>query len=204
MDGTVIPLSTVRAQRGTAPREEVALLSLELHQRERGTTTVPSLEDDIRRKVHDRCIRAALVVAGRRGALLSLAGTSAHPVVDALFRGEGAALTAADAAVEIGHAVREAQRSGERAIVISAAIGTGSCARTSGGVSVTSGSPARVAERLRERARPGELLLGGAAAEPVAGELNADVAAATAIDASIGTVPVWRLPITSHPSGTIE
>lgn len=211
MDGTVIPLSAARAQRAAAPapREEIAVLSLELHQRERGAGAPSVPEDDprrpdVRRKIHDRCIRAALVVAGRRGATLCLAGTSAHPVVEARFHGDDAGLHAADAVVEIAHAVREAQRSGERSIAIAAAIGSGSHTETPGGIGVTSGSPARVADRLRERARPGELLLGGTGAESAASELSATAVAASTIDAAVGTVPVWQLRVASHPTETIE
>ncbi|MEX2102149.1 MAG: hypothetical protein WEA54_06380 [Actinomycetota bacterium] len=207
MDGTVIPLSTVRAQReaAPAPREEIAVLSLELHPREGASgVSEEDLADGVRRKVHDRCIRAALVVAGRAGGVLALAGTSAHPVVEARFHGDEAAIRAADTAVEIAHAVREAQRSGERSVAVAAAVATGTRTRIPSGVAVSSGSPWRVADRLRDLARPGELLLGGAAAETAAGELSATAAARTTIDPSIGTVPVWRVRVASHPTEIVE
>ncbi|MEX2275871.1 MAG: hypothetical protein WEA10_09970 [Actinomycetota bacterium] len=202
MDGTVIPLSAARAQRtvSPAPREELATLSLELHFREGGS----GLDGEVQRKVHDRCIRAALVVAGREGAQLALAGTSAHPVVEARFEGPEAALRAADAVVEIGHAVREAQRSGERSISVAAAVAAGTSTTTPAGVTVASGSPWRVADRLRDRARPGELLLGGTAAERAAQELSATSEGGAPIDGAVGTVPVWHLRVASHPTESID
>jgi hypothetical protein len=191
----VIPLPIVRALSTAAPtamdrREQVVVLSLELGSADEGDAEP---DPDVESRVHERCIRAVLVVAGRRGASLALAGTSTHPVVEARFVGEGATDRAVYALLEVAEAVVEAQRAGEHRMAIRAGIGVGSVSSTPRGVRITRGSPSRVAERLRERATLGVLLLGGAGAGEAAEDLGAASDAALALDEGAPAVPVWRL-----------
>jgi hypothetical protein len=193
MDGTVIPLPNAHAPRGTARRvrEEVAVLSVEVR-------VVPADDGgpaDVARRVHERCVRASLVVAGRAGAVLCLAGTSAHPVVEACFRGEGAAFDAVRVAVAVARAVADAQRVDERELVASMGIGAGVASATEAGVRVTAGSPGRIAGRLRERALPGDILLGGTAWAELVDELGAEIRDQE--DTPGGSVPVWRIATVS-------
>jgi hypothetical protein len=172
--------------------EEVSVLSVELRPVD---ASAPSLSGEIVDRIHERCVRAALVVAGRRGGRLVLAGTSSHPVVEARFRGDRAGSRAAHAAVEIAGAVGEAQRSDESHLAACAGIGVGEASMSSIGVRITRGSPSRVAGLLREAAAPGFTLLGGEAAADPARELGGRADAAVTIDPLLPPVPVWRLAV---------
>jgi len=198
MDGRVIPLPSLRAlgEAGTgseAVQEQIAVLSVELRPVEGESRELPGLVPEVIERIHERCIRAALVVAGRRGGRLSLAGTSTHPVVEARFRGAGAAARAANAALEIAGAVAESQRSDERRMEACVGVGVGEASMSPVGVRITRGSPLRVAERLRELAGPGIVLLGGAGAEEAALELGADPQQGPRMDPSMPPVPTWCL-----------
>ena len=198
MDGRVIPLPNGRGL-GNADRgiegglsEEVSVLSVELRPID---DSAPRLSEEVVERIHERCIRAALVVAGRRGGRLFLAGTSIHPVVDARFRGEGAAARAAHASIEIATAISDSQRSDESHLAACIGIGVGDASMSPVGVRITRGSPARVAELLRQAAEPGWVVLGGEGAADPAVELDAQPGPPLSIDPRLPTVPVWRLPL---------
>jgi hypothetical protein len=196
MDGRVIPMPHVRGLRGTASTEEfseqVAVLSVELRPVD---DAAPELPAEVVDRIHERCIRAALVVAGRRGGRLFLAGTSTHPVVDARFRGDGAAARAAQAAVEIAHAVGDSQRSDESHLAVCMGIGVGEASMSPVGVRITRGSPARVAEILRAGAAPGSVAIGGQDAGEAARELGAATDGRIDVEPGPASVPVWRLRV---------
>jgi hypothetical protein len=201
MDGRVIPLPRARGLRDAAASvdgfaEEIAVLSVELRPVDEAA---PELAGEIVERIHERCIRAALVVAGRRGGRLFLAGTSTHPVVDARFRGTGAASRAAHAAVEIGRAVAESQRSDESHLGACIGIGVGEASMSPVGVRITRGSPARIAELLRGDAHPGSVLLGGEGAGEPAAELGAAQGQRVSVDADLAPVPVWRVDLDPTP-----
>jgi hypothetical protein len=195
MDGRVIPLPRARA-RGTPDAgrggEQISILSVELRSLD---ADAPGLPRPVVERIHERCIRASLVVAGRRGGRLFLSGTSAHPIVDARFRGEGSASRAAHAAVDIASAVADAQRSDEDHLAASIGIGVGEASISPVGVRITRGSPTRVAELLRAAAAPAYVLLGGAGAAAPAEELGAERGTAVSIDVGVPPVPVWRLAL---------
>jgi hypothetical protein len=193
----VIPLPKGRGPGNVArttheSAEQISVLSVELKP---VVPDAPRLARPIVERIHERCIRAALVVAGRRGGRLFLAGTSTHPVVDARFRGKGAAARAAQAAIEIAAAVADSQRSDESHLAPSVGIGVGEASMTPVGVRVTRGSPARVAELLREMAGPSHVMFGGDGAGEPARQLGASSGEAISIDPALPAVPVWRLEL---------
>jgi hypothetical protein len=197
MDGRVIPLPKARGLGNVAPpthgsAEQISVLSVELKPVD---ADAPQLPRAIIERIHERCIRAALVVAGRRGGRLFLAGTSMHPVVDARFRGDGAAGRATQAAIEIAAAVADSQRSDESHLAPSIGIGVGEASMSPVGVRITRGSPARVAELLREVAGPSLVLFGGDGAAGPARQLGASVGESISIDPALPAVPVWRLEL---------
>lgn len=197
MDGRVIPLPKARGLGNVAPTthespEQISVLSVELKPVD---ADAPQLARTIIERIHERCIRAALVVAGRRGGRLFLAGTSSHPVVDARFRGDGAAGRAAHAAIEIAAAVVDSQRSDESHLAPSIGIGVGEASMTPVGVRITRGSPARVAELLRGVAGPSHVLFGGDGAGEPARQLGASPGESISIDPVLPAVPVWRLEL---------
>jgi hypothetical protein len=197
MDGRVIPLPKGRGLGNVAPTthesaEQISVLSVELKPVD---ADAPQLARAIVERIHERCIRAALVVAGRRGGRLFLAGTSTHPVVDARFRGDGAAARAAQAAIEIAASVADSQRSDESHLAPSVGIGVGEASMTPVGVRITRGSPARVAELLREVAGPSHVLFGGDGAGEPARQLGASPGESLSIDPALPAVPVWRLEL---------
>jgi hypothetical protein len=197
MDGRVIPLPRGRGLGDAAPRaeasaEQISVLSVELKPVD---PDAPQLARDVIERIHERCIRAALVVAGRRGGRLFLAGTSTHPVVDARFRGDEAAGRAAQAAIEIAGAVADSQRSDESHLAPSIGIGVGEASMTPVGVRITRGSPARVAETLRGVAGPSHVLFGGEGAGEPARRFGASPANPIEIDAALPAVPVWELEL---------
>jgi hypothetical protein len=203
MDGRVIPLSHARGPVRQRPglgeaAEEISVLSVELRPVD---ASASALSGEVVDRIHERCVRAALVVAGRRGGRLVLAGTSSHPVVEARFRGAGAGARAAHAAVEIATAVREAQRSDESHLAACVGIGVGEASMSSIGVRITRGSPSRVAELLRQGAGPNDALIGGDAAAEPACELGGTAARALTIDPVMPEVPVWRLPAPERGAG---
>jgi hypothetical protein len=205
MDGRVIRLPRARGGLRDAAdsvdgfAEEIAVLSVELRPVD---DAAPELSGEIVERIHERCIRAALVVAGRRGGRLFLAGTSTHPVVDARFRGSGAASRAVHAAVEIGKAVAESQRSDESHLGACIGIGVGEASMSPVGVRITRGSPSRIAELLRGDAPPGSLLLGGDGAGEPAAELGATDGQRVSVDDGLPSVPVWRLALDRVPDAT--
>lgn len=197
MDGRVIPLPKARGLGNVVPAshgsaEQISVLSVELKPVD---ADAPQLERGVIERIHERCIRAALVVAGRRGGRLFLAGTSTHPVVDARFRGDGAASRAAQAAVEIAAAVADSQRSDESHLAPSVGIGVGEASMSPVGVRITRGSPARVAELLREVAGPSRVLFGGDGAGEPARQLGASRGESISMDPALPAVPVWRLEL---------
>jgi hypothetical protein len=197
MDGRVIPMPHARGLRWASSTteefsEQVAVLSVELRPVD---DAAPELPAEVVERIHERCIRAALVVAGRRGGRLFLAGTSTHPVVDARFRGDGAAARASKAAVEIALAVADSQRSDESHLAVCMGIGVGEASMSPVGVRITRGSPAMVAEVLRADCVPGSVAIGGQGADETARELGAATDEGIEVEPGPTVVPVWRLDI---------
>ena len=113
-------------------------------------------------RVRERCVQAVVVGLADAGGAVLVAGTSERPVIEGRFEGDRAGELAAHAALAAAAAVRRAQRAGERAFAVSGGLASGRARTTGSGVRVASGSATRLAERLRETAALGQLLLGGA------------------------------------------
>jgi hypothetical protein len=199
MEGTVIPLPSAYAGLPTSVpgrRDPVAVTTIEF---------VPAGEqpgmpdEEVLDRIHERCVRAALVVLGRHGITPVLSGTTAHPVVEGVFEGDGAQQRAAAASIEVVDAVRETQRVEERFLAASAGLAHGTTVRAGApsvqgarGVQVTTGSPNVVAEHLRQGAGAGEILLGGQGWSDLADELGAEQLPDVRVGGPL-TIPVWRI-----------
>ena len=199
MEGTVIPLPSAYAGLPAGVRghrDHVAVATIEF---------VPAGEyqgappEEILDRVHERCVRAALVMLGRHGIVPVLAGTTAHPVVEATFDGEDAEGRAAAASIAVIEAVRDTQRVEERFLAACAGLAGGTVVRTDGttmpggkGVQVTTGSPGAVAELLRARAGADEILVAGERWSDLADDMGADQLPDLPVDDTMA-VPVWRV-----------
>ncbi|MEX0832446.1 MAG: hypothetical protein WD276_01025 [Actinomycetota bacterium] len=105
----------------------------------------------------DRCVNAALRPPAAAGARVELAGTPGHPVVEARFEGDDAPAKAVRAAMSVVEAVRDVSR---RRFAPAGALVQGRVSRSTG-LRVIEGYPDRLVTGLRERAAPGQVLLGG-------------------------------------------
>ena len=105
-------------------------------------------------------VMAAIDALAGLGAEVRLAGTDAHPTVEASFQGRHACVRAAEAMLVSDHNVRAA--TGNR-IIVSGAVSAGYLVPEMPGV--TRRVDLLAAGRLAERAAPGQILLGGSAWE---------------------------------------
>ncbi len=174
MDAKVIPFPSPRrnerrrldrsgsAAPQPAPRaawdEPFAQLSLELRPLPMFGSAFP---EDVAERILGRCTRVVIEALAGMGAALELAGTTAHPVIEARFEGEDAPARSARGALAVSAAVRDVQRVGERAFAVRAGLAAGWTGTPHRGARVGFGAAAGLAGRLRELAAPGQLLLGG-------------------------------------------
>jgi hypothetical protein len=200
MDATVIPFPT-RPQRATPamPFHEAGALA----QRAPIEEGLPVMEAalGLRRLVHQgvrlsesderavlkRCVEAGLRSLTADGADVRLAGTPAHPVLEATFIGEDLESAGLRALLECDDAVR---RAGGSEFVISGAAAVGRVVNLSDGVSAISGSPGWAVDRLAQKAAPGQVLLGGV--EWAFGH-RITVRPAADLEAPSGAIPVFVL-----------
>jgi class 3 adenylate cyclase len=132
------------------------------------------MDADVANAIVNRCVLAALEVLSRAPAVVELAGTTTRPVIDARFEGVRCELDATRAALTIRDAVRRVQRRVENAVQVLAAVASGSLAETDEQVTVTVGAPEDVADRMRERAAPGQILVTEAVWSACRGEVAGD------------------------------
>jgi len=131
---------------------EVALeLSRLLHTRVR-------LSDVEELAVRERCVRAGLQALCESGGQVRLAGTGEHPVLEATFEGRGAEVKAVAAALAADDEIR---RSGGSEFIASGAVACGRYDQPFDGVAMVYGAPSKTVSLLREKAAPGQVLLGG-------------------------------------------
>lgn len=111
------------------------------------------------RAVRERCVRAGLKALCESGGEVRLAGTDEHPVLEATFIGRSAELKAVAAILSADDEIRS---SGGSEFIASGAVSCGRLDGSFGKIGIVYGSPSKTVSRLREKAAPGQVLLGGA------------------------------------------
>lgn len=171
MDATIIPFPSglsrpgrpaVAVGVGASPQPDpefdgqaVAEVALELSRLIH--TRVP-LSDAEESTLRGRCVRAGLQALCENGGRARLAGTEAHPVLEATFEGRGAEVRAVAATLAADDEIR---RSGGSEFIASGAVACGRHDQPFGGIAIVYGAPAKTVSLLREKAAPGQVLLGG-------------------------------------------
>ena len=164
--------------------QAIAEVALELN---RLLHTRVRLSDAEERSVRQRCVRAGLKVLCENGGRVRLAGTEEHPVLEATFEGRSAEVRAVAATLAADDEVR---RSGGSEYIVSGALSCGRLDHSSGRIAVVYGAPSKTVSLLREKAAPGQVLLGGAVWEQSRG---VEKLPAESFETPSGLTPVFVL-----------
>jgi len=200
MDAKIVPLpsgrsrlarSAVAVGTSLAPQPDpefdgqaIAEVALELSRLPH--TRVP-LSDAEERIVRERCVRAGLKVLCESGGRVRLAGTDGHPVLEATFEGRSAEVRAVAATMAADDEVR---RSGGSEFIVSGAVTCGRLDHAFGGIAIIYGAPLKTVSCLKDKAAPGQVLLGGAVWEQSRG---VEKLPAKSFDTPSGPTPVFVL-----------
>jgi class 3 adenylate cyclase len=200
MDATIIPFpsgpnrlgrAAVAVGSSVAPQPDpefdgqaVAEVALELNRLPHTRVPLSDVEEHV---TLERCVLAGLQALCESGGRVRLAGTEDHPVLEATFEGRGAEVKAVAATLAADDEVR---RSGGSEFIASGAVACGRYDHLSGGATMVYGAPAKTVSLLREKAAPGQVLLGGAVWELSRG---VEKLPAKSIETPLGPTPVFVL-----------
>jgi len=200
MDATIIPFpsglsrpdrSAIAVGSSVAPQPDpefdgqaIAEVALELSRLLHTRVRLSDVEEHVTR---DRCVRAGLQALCESGGQVRLAGTGDHPVLEATFEGRGAEVKAVAATLTADDEIR---RSGGSEFIASGAVACGRQGHPFGGIAVVYGAPSKAVLHLREKAAPGQVLLGGAVWEHSRG---VEKLPAKSIETPLGPTPVFVL-----------